>query len=67
MPAYDPERNRWVSLNIGGAPAMGKNGRDASLGFLYDPDRRLFWAVDTWSHVYVMRLEPESADMRPLD
>jgi len=65
-PAYDCAANRWVSLRISGKDPNGPQGRNVSLGLMYDENRRLFWAVDTDSHVYALRLDPKSADMRPL-
>jgi hypothetical protein len=65
-PAYDPEKNRWVSLRIGGQDPSGKKGRNVSLGMMYDAKRKLFWAVDTDSRVFVLRLVPATADLRPL-
>jgi hypothetical protein len=66
-PAYDCSANRWVSLKIGGDDPSGKTGRNVSLGLMYDARRNLFWAVDTDSKVYVLRLEPSRADPRPLE
>jgi hypothetical protein len=65
-PAYDCAGNRWVSLKIGGDDPSGKKGRNVSLGLMYDAARKLFWAVDTNSNVYVLRLDVASADLRPL-
>lgn len=65
-PAYDPAANRWITLKIGGQDPSGPKGRNVSLGLMYDAERRLFWAVDTNSRVYVLRLDPASADPRPL-
>lgn len=65
-PAYDPEKNRWVSLKLGGVDPSGPKGRNVSLGLMYDATRKLFWAVDTNSQVYVLRLDPATADLRPL-
>jgi hypothetical protein len=64
-PAYDPAGNRWVSLRIGEDPS-GAKGRNVSLGMMYDAKRNLFWAVDTRSEVFVLRLDPASADLQPL-
>ena len=66
-PAYDCRANRWISLRITGADPSGKKGRNVSLGLMYDAGRRLFWAVDTNSRVYVLSLEPKTADPRPLE
>ncbi len=65
-PAYDCAGNRWVSLAIGGDDPSGKKGRNVSMGMMYDTKRRLFWAVDTDSRVFVLRLEPDRASVRPL-
>jgi hypothetical protein len=65
-PAYDCAGNRWVSLQIGGDDPSGKKGRNVSLGLMYDAARKLFWAVDTNSNVYVLRLDVATADLRPL-
>ena len=65
-PAYDPAANRWISLAIGGKDPSGPKGRNVSLGLMYDKVRKLFWAVDTNSRVYVLRLSPGTADPKPL-
>ena len=66
-PAYDCAGNRWVSLKVTGDDPSGKSGRNVSLGLMYDAKRKLFWAVDTKSEVFVLRLDPKQADMRPLE
>jgi len=65
-PAYDCAGDRWVSLDIAGDDPNGKTGRNVSLGLMYDPARKLFWAVDTNSNVFVLRLDPQKADMRDM-
>jgi hypothetical protein len=65
-PAYDPEKNQWLSLAITGDDPSGKQGRNVSLGLMYDAGRKLFWAVDTNSQVYALRLNRQTADERPL-
>jgi hypothetical protein len=66
-PAYDCANNRWVALRIRGDDPNGKNGRNVSLGLMYDSKRKLFWAVDAASKVYVLRLDPDSADLLALE
>ncbi|HEY1785691.1 MAG TPA: hypothetical protein VGG30_09095, partial [Pirellulales bacterium] len=66
-PAYDCAGDRWVSLKLTGDGPSGKAGRNVSLGLMYDAKRKLFWAVDTKSEVYVLRLDPKQADLRPLE
>jgi hypothetical protein len=65
-PAYDCAADRWVSLRITGQDPNGKEGRNVSLGLMYDAQRKLFWAVDTNSQVYVLRLDLATADVQPL-
>ena len=65
-PAYDPEGNRWVSLRIPGDDPSGPRGRNVSLGLMYDARRKVFWAVDTNSKVFVLRLDPKTADLQPV-
>lgn len=65
-PAYDCAANRWISLRITGQDPSGEKGRNVSLGMMYDARRKLFWAVDTNSQVYALRLDPQTADRQPL-
>jgi sialidase-1 len=65
-PAFDCATNRWITLALGGTDPSGKAGRNVSLGLMYDAKRKLFWAVDTNSQVYVLRLDVKSADVKPL-
>jgi hypothetical protein len=61
-PAYDPAGDRWISLRITGDDPSGPRGRNVSLGLMYDARRKVFWAVDTNSKVFVLRLDPKTAD-----
>ncbi len=71
-PAYDCARNRWVVLDI--AYRVGERyGRTVrafpnghSCGMVYDPKRKLIWGTDTNGQVYVLRLDPSRANIRPL-
>jgi len=65
-PAFDCAGNRWVSLKIGGDDPSGKKGRNVSLGMMVDAKRKLYWAVDTNSNVYVLRLDVATADLKPM-
>jgi len=33
---------------------------------MYDAKRKVFWAVDTNSQVYVLQLDVKTADLRPM-
>lgn len=65
-PAYDCAKNRWVEMKITGDDPSGKNGRNVSLGLMYDAKRKLWWAVDAKSQVFVLRLDAVKAEMEPL-
>lgn len=65
-PAYDCATNKWVSLKITGDDPSGPEGRNVSLGLMYDSTRHLFWAVDTDSRIFVLRLDRASADQKDL-
>jgi hypothetical protein len=62
--AYDCEKNRWVSLKIGGAVPYAKGC--LMMGMRYDPKRKLIWAVNAGCQVWAMRLDVKSADLAPL-
>lgn len=64
--AYDCAGNRWVSLKITGDDPNGPKGRNVSLGMMYDAKRELFFAVDTKSNVFALKLEPSRGDLQPL-
>ncbi|MCY2953878.1 MAG: hypothetical protein NTU53_18195 [Planctomycetota bacterium] len=65
-PAYDCATNRWLGLRIDGPNPAGKDGRNVSLGLVYDAKRNLIWAVDADSHIYVLRLETKTAAKKAL-
>ncbi len=62
-PAYDCERNRWVTLDL--KYRLEKRGQRTIRAFphrrsdaiMYDARRKLIWGTDTNSQVYVLRLE----------
>ncbi|MGE3803212.1 MAG: kelch repeat-containing protein [Gemmataceae bacterium] len=58
---YDCARNAWLGVELPGADPIGKGtvGKsfNNSMGLMYDPGRRLIWAVGQNSHVHVLRLD----------
>jgi hypothetical protein len=66
-PAYDCLTNNWISLRIAGDDPSGPKGRNVSLGLVFDERRGLFWAVDTNSEVYVLKLLTGRADRKLLE
>jgi hypothetical protein len=45
-----------VSFPLKGVDPIGKKGFNNSMGLMYDPRRRLIWAVGQYSQVHVLRL-----------
>ena len=72
-PAYDCGNNRWVTLDI--KYAVEKRGQHTrrkfphqrSDGLMFDARRKLIWGTDTNSQVYVLRLDPKRAGVKPLN
>jgi hypothetical protein len=54
---YDCQKNAWFGVQLGGAGPIGKDGSMVSLGLMYDPGRKLVWAVDQTNRVFVLRLD----------
>lgn len=65
-PIFDCSSNRWMYVELGGEDPSGREGFNVSLGMIYDPSRKIVWAVDTHSHVYVLRLDGKSLDKKQL-
>jgi hypothetical protein len=58
---YDCAANAWVGLELQGADPIGKKAFNNSMGLMYDPQRRLVWAVGQYSHVHALRLDVQKA------
>ena len=63
---YDCAKNAWFGLELTGADPIGKGEFNNSMGLMFDPARKLIWAVGQNSHVHVLRLEMKSARIVPL-
>jgi hypothetical protein len=67
---YDCGKNCWFGVGLSGADPIGKGTQGSSfnnsMGLMYDPNRRLVWAVGQNSHVHVLRLEPKSLKLQEL-
>ncbi len=46
---------------------LGKEAFSVSLGLMYDPERRLIWAMNGFSRAHVLRLDRKTADVEPLE
>lgn len=65
--AYDCAANAWLTVELAGDDPVGKAGSfNNSMGLLYDPARKLIWAVGQHSHVHVLRLDTRTAKRVPL-
>jgi hypothetical protein len=67
-PLYDCNKNAWVGVELVGEDPVGKGKFNNSMGLMYDPGRKLIWAVGQNSHVHVARIDPatlaRSADLK---
>jgi lysophospholipase L1-like esterase len=59
-PLYDCAKNAWLGLGLAGDDPAGKGKFNNSMGLMYDPGRKLVWAVGQNSHVYVVKIDPSS-------
>jgi hypothetical protein len=64
---YDCAANAWVGVDLKGADPIGKKTFNNSMGLMYDPHRRLVWAVGQYSHVHVLRLDAKTAIRKVVD
>lgn len=63
---YDCGKNAWFGVAFAGADPIGKVDMNVSLGLMYDPTRKLVWAVGQNSHVHVLRLDAKSLKAQEL-
>jgi hypothetical protein len=65
--AYDCGRNAWVGIELSGEDPVGRFGAfNNSMGLMYDPARKLIWAVGQNSQVHALRLDMKSAKIENL-
>jgi hypothetical protein len=55
---YDFGKNAWAGVELTGADPIAKGVFNNSMGLMYDPARKLVWAVGQNSHVHVLRIDP---------
>lgn len=67
---YDCGKNAWFGVELPGADPIGKGTQGTSfnnsMGLMYDPNRKLIWAVGQNSHVHVLRLDSRSVKLHEL-
>ncbi len=60
--AYDCAKNVWLSVPLTGEDPIGKRGAfNNSMGLMYDPARKVVWAVGQHSHVHALKLDTSKA------
>ncbi len=64
---YDCAANAWLGVSLLGADPLGKDRFNNSLGLMYDPKRKLVWAMDLLSRPYALALDRASSDVVPLE
>ncbi len=63
---YDCGKNAWFGAELTGADPIGKGAFNNSIGLMYDPNRKLVWAVGQNSQVHVLRIDARSAKLHEL-
>jgi hypothetical protein len=63
---HDCEKNAWLGVELAGTDPIGKGQFNNSMGLMYDPGRRLIWAVGQNGHLFVLRFDPKQAKLHPL-
>jgi hypothetical protein len=58
---YDCAKNAWMGIDLNGADPLAKKTFNNSMGLMYDPGRRLVWAVGQHSQVYALKLDASAA------
>jgi hypothetical protein len=59
--AYDPDKNRWVLLNITrDADSKGSGLGGVSLGMRYDAKRDLVWGLSSYKNIFVLKVDPQA-------
>jgi hypothetical protein len=62
--AYDPAKNAWVTLGV--APCHKDLG-GVGIGLMYDPKRKLVWAMSHAQRMFVLRIDPKTLEITPAE
>ena len=62
---FDQVFGAWRGVHLAGADPLGKERFNVSLGLMYDPKRKLVWAMDLLSRPYALKLDLNTADISP--
>ena len=64
---YDCKANAWKTVRFLGDDPIARGAFDNSMGLMFDPKRKLVWAVGQNSHVHVMRVDLHEAEVGALE
>jgi hypothetical protein len=64
---YDCATNAWQAIELPGLTRSARGVFNNSMGLMYDPARKLVWAVGQNSHVHVLRLDAPTLKRTLLD
>ncbi len=65
-PLYDCAKNAWFGVEFAGTDPVGKGKFNNSMGLMYDPGRKLVWAVGQNGRLFVLRFDTSQAKLHPL-
>ena len=65
-PLYDCAKNAWFGAELAGEDPVGKGAFNNSMGLMYDPGRKLVWAIGQNGHLFVLRFDPSQAKLHAL-
>jgi hypothetical protein len=61
--AYDPAKNRWVTLKLSRAGCKNKQLLGGvGAGYVYDSRRDLVWAIGEYNENFVLKIDPATLD-----
>ena len=63
---YDCAANEWKTLKLAGNDPIRRGAFNNSMGLMFDPKRKLVWAVGQNSQVYALRLDLSKAEVEGL-
>jgi hypothetical protein len=66
-PLYDCEKNAWFGAELGGTDPVGKSTNSHFGSAMYDPKRKLVWAVNNACQIFVLKFDPKTAKLQKLE
>ena len=62
-PLYDCAKNAWFGVELAGTDPVGKRKFNNSMALMYDPTRKLIWAVGQNGRLFVLRFNRSQAKL----